>query len=242
MPEASLSEEFARRTVLVTGSSRGVGRIVAEHFLSQGAVVIGVSRGRTELVHGRYEHRQVDLGDPDGIRSLFRSLRTDHFDVDVVINSAGVLTSQYAMILPTRAAQEMVAIDLLAPFFVAREAAKGMRKVGWGRIVNIGSMAAVLEPPGDSVYAACKAGLETMTNVLAKEFASLNITCNTLGISAFETDMLRQLPREKVDSVVGGLPMPKYATQQDIQNVLDFFVSENSGGITAQTLYLGGVH
>jgi 3-oxoacyl-[acyl-carrier protein] reductase len=103
-------------------------------------------------------------------------------------------------------------------------------------------MAVALEPMGDSMYAACKAGLNKMSNIMAKEFAGFGITVNTLAISAIDTDMLRQLNKEKVDKVVAGLPIPRYATMDDITNVIDFFCSPKSNYITAQVIYLGGVH
>jgi 3-oxoacyl-[acyl-carrier protein] reductase len=144
--------------------------------------------------------------------------------------------------MAAEAAERMVETNLLGPFFVSREAAKLMRKGRWGRIINIGSMAARLEPVGDSMYAACKAGLTTMGNVMAKEFSSFNITVNTLAISAIETDMLNQLPRDKVRAVVDTLPAPGFANPEDILNIIDFFVSDRSSGVTAQTLFLGGVN
>jgi len=228
--------------VLVTGSSRGVGELLARHFLGEGATVIGVARGPASYNHERYRHYQADIADPADLQKLFAALRTTAKTIDVVVNNAAVLTSQYAMIMPAGAAQAMVNLNLLAPFLVAREAAKLMRKAKAGRIINISSMAVSLEPEGDSVYAACKAGLTTLSNILAKEFASFNVTCNTLGITAIETDMLKQLPRDKIDAVVARLPIPRYATADDILNVIDFFASERSGYVTAQTIYLGGVH
>jgi 3-oxoacyl-[acyl-carrier protein] reductase len=233
---------YEARNVVVTGSSRGVGELLTHHFLDEGATVIGVARGAATREHERYRHHRVDIADPAEVQKLFAALRTSVKTIDIVINNAAVLTSQYAMIMPAGAAQAMVNLNLLAPFLVAREAAKLMRKAKSGRIINISSMAVSLEPEGDSVYAACKAGLTTLSNILAKEFASFNVTCNTLGITAIETDMLRQLPRDKIDAVVARLPIPRYATADDILNVIDFFASERSGYITAQTIYLGGVH
>jgi 3-oxoacyl-[acyl-carrier protein] reductase len=234
--------KYLDRIVLVTGSSRGVGLLLAQHFLSEGAVVVGVARGEAPLRHGSYHHFQTDISNPAAVQSLFATLRSRMKGIDIVVNNAAVLTSQYAMIMPPSSAQEMVQLNLLAPFLVSREAAKLMRKAKWGRIINISSMAVSLEPEGDSVYAACKAGLQTLGNIMAKEFAGFNVTCNALGITAIETDMLRQLPRDKIDAVVARLPIPRYATPDDILNAVDFFASERSGYITAQTLYLGGVH
>jgi 3-oxoacyl-[acyl-carrier protein] reductase len=81
-----------------------------------------------------------------------------------------------------------------------------------------------------------------MTNVMAKELAPLNITCNTLAVTAIATDMLAQLPQDKVAQVVAGLPLPRHAQPDDVFNALDFFTSERSSYITAQTVYLGGVN
>lgn len=234
--------KYKARNVIVTGSTRGVGELLTRHFLDEGATVIGVARGLATCEHERYRHHQADIADPAEVLKLFASLRTSVKTIDLVVNNAAVLTSQYAMIMPAGAAQAMVNLNLLAPFLVSREAAKLMRKAKAGRIINISSMAVSLEPEGDSVYAACKAGLTTLSNILAKEFASFNVTCNTLGITAIETDMLKQLPRDKVDAVVARLPIPRYATADDILNVIDFFASERSGYVTAQTIYLGGVH
>lgn len=233
---------YANKTVLVTGATRGVGRQITEYFLTAGATVIGLGRGTSSLSNPDYHHYSVDLANPTEIAALFSVLRQKHQAIDIVINNAGVLTSQYALIMPPAAAQAMVNVNLLAPFLVSREAAKFMRKTKWGRIINIGSMAASLEPVGDSVYAACKAGLSTLANVMAKEFGPLNVTCNTLGITAIDSDMLAQLPRDKIEAIIQNLPVARFATIDDILNVIDFFASERSSYITAQTVFLGGVN
>ncbi len=233
---------YAGRTALVTGSRRGVGKLIADHFLEQGASVVGFAKGTSTIEHAAYHHVQVDLADAVAIGPAFASLRQSATTIDIVINNAAVLTSQYAMIMPPGAAQAMVNVNLLAPFLVSREAAKMMRKTKWGRIINIGSMAASLEPIGDSMYAATKAGLSTLTNVMAKEFGSMNVTCNTLAITAIDTDMLSQLPRDKIEVIIAGLPIPRFAKPDDILNIIDFFASERSSYITAQTIFMGGVN
>ena len=233
---------YSDKIVLVTGSSRGVGRQIAQHFIDGGATVIGFARGEGSITHERHHHVKVDLADVQAIQSAFSTVRKLVPRIDIVINNAAVLTSQYAMIMPPGAAQAMVNVNLLAPFMVSREAAKLMRKNQWGRIINIGSMAASLEPIGDSIYAACKAGLSTLANVMAKEFGPMNVTCNTLGITAIDSDMLSQLPRDKIEAIIATLPVPRFATISDILNVIDFFAAEQSSYITAQTVFLGGVN
>jgi 3-oxoacyl-[acyl-carrier protein] reductase len=236
------ADAYTGKLALVTGSRRGVGRLIAEHLLKHGATVIGFARGEATFDHPKYSHIQVDIGDSKSVQQGFTALKMITNVIHIVVNNAAVLTSQYAMIMPPASAQAMVNTNLMGPFMVTREASKMMRKAKWGRIINIGSMAASLEPIGDSMYAACKAGLTTLTNVMAKELAPLNITCNTLAVSAIKTDMLAQLPQDKIAQVIATLPIPRFAEPDDILNVLDFFASERSTYITAQTIYLGGVN
>jgi 3-oxoacyl-[acyl-carrier protein] reductase len=233
---------YKDRIVVVTGTSRGVGKEIAEHFIRNSAVVIGLSRSNATIEDHNYTHFNVDVGNPNDVTKIFRLIGRQFKRIDIVINNAAVLTSQYSMIMPIKNAVDMVNVNLLGPFFVSREAAKLMRNNTYGRIINIGSMAASLEPIGDSVYAACKKGISTLANVMAKEYGPMNVTCNTLGITAIESEMLAQLPRHKIDEIIKNLPLPRYAQIDDILNVIDFYANPRSSYITAQTIFLGGIN
>lgn len=237
---------YKGKIVIVTGASRGIGLEIAKHFVKNNATVIGLSRSASSINHPCFFHFPVDLGNPDEITDCFRKKITKQFKhIDIVVNNAAVLTSQYSMIMPVKNAIEMVNVNLLGVFFVSREAAKLMRNRKYGRIVNIGSMATSLEPMGDSIYAATKSGTITLANTMAKEFSSINVTCNTLAVTAFDSEMLRvftEPAKEKVKNIIKNLPVPRMAETDDILNVLDFFCSERSSYITAQTIYLGGIN
>lgn len=229
------------KTVLITGTSRGVGNKLAEHFLINNAKVIGIS-GTKEDDGINYRHYAVNLSMSHEIKDAFTEIKKLADEIDICINNAAVMSSRFSQKMPVEDAVNMVNVNLLAPFLVCKEASKLMYDIPYGRIINIGSIADVCEAMGDSVYAACKAGLKTMTNILAKEYARQNVTCNTLAISAIDTDMLAKHKPEVVDTLVKTFPIPRKATMDDITNVIDFFCSEKSGYITAQTIYLGGLH
>jgi len=233
---------YLGRIVVVTGARKGLGRMLAEYFLAEGAQVVGLSRGESSISHANYQHYGVDVGDEMAVRSAFSKIGRSHGGVHIVINNAAVTASSHAILLPASQAEEIVRTDFLGVLYVSREAAKWMRKGKFGRIINIGSVLSVLEPVGSSVYAAMKAASITVTGVLAKEFASYGITVNTVSVSALQTDMLDQLSPEKRDELLGSLPLSRLATPEDVFNVVDFFASPRSSYITAQTVFLGGIH
>jgi 3-oxoacyl-[acyl-carrier protein] reductase len=230
------------KVALVTGARRGLGLMIAEHLLARDATVIGLARGDTAIDHDRYHHYAVDITDAAAVQALFRAVGRDFGGLDILVNNAGVLTAQHAMILPPAAAKAMIDTNIFGTFMVSREASRLMRRRPGARMVNIGSMAASLQPAGDSIYAATKAAVAVMANVLAKELGPMGITCNTLAVTAILSDMLDQLPRDKIDAIIAGLPVPRLATGDDVMNALDFFLSPRSSYITAQTLWLGGIH
>jgi 3-oxoacyl-[acyl-carrier protein] reductase len=233
---------FAGKVVVVTGARRGIGRIIAEHFLEEGAIVVGLARGDQTIHAANYTHIPADVSKPHDVQQAFLRIGKEFSSVHIVVNNAGLFISQYAMILPAESARQMVETNLLGTFYVTREAAKLMRKAKYGRIINVGSVADRIEPIGSSIYAACKAAIDTMSAVLAKEMSAYNITCNTVGVTFIKTDMLEKFPPDQIEAAVKALPIPRYATADDICHVIDFFASEKSGYITAQTLFLGGIH
>jgi 3-oxoacyl-[acyl-carrier protein] reductase len=235
--------QYRGKVVVVTGDRRGVGAEITSYLLSSGAKVAGISRNSDRMIetHPDYLPLAADLSDPHQIVRAFKEVHKRWQRLDILVNNAAVLTSIHALFMTPSAAQAMLQTNLLGAFYCSTEAAKLMKRNKYGRIVNMTSIAVPLEVIGDSMYAATKAGVDTLSGVFSKEWSGFGVTCNNIGITAIETDMLRQHPRDRIDEVIAKLPIPRYATFDDIANVFDFFTSDKSGYITGQTVYLGGV-
>ncbi|MCX6126873.1 MAG: SDR family NAD(P)-dependent oxidoreductase [Proteobacteria bacterium] len=231
----------SNRVIVITGSSKGIGLGLCRYFTNIGDIVVGFSRGVSSFEHPHYHHSQVDISDDAAVTAAFRNFAKHFGRLDILINNAGVLTSQYAMLMPGFSAEQMFKTNVFGAFLASREAAKIMMKKKWGRIISISSMAVPLRPAGDAIYSASKSALTQFTQVFAKEVAGYGITCNVLGVSAIETDMQQQIPPEKLQAIMNQLPIKKMASIDDITNAIDFFAKPESSSITGQILYLGGV-
>lgn len=227
--------------IAITGASRGIGFKLCKHFCDQGNMVVGLSRGSSDFHHEKYVHIQADITDEVDVKEALQQIGTNMGRLDVLVNNAGVLTSQYAMLIPGAAAEQMLKTNVFGSFLMSRECAKLMMKRKWGRIISMSSMAVPLSPAGDAMYAASKSALNQFTQIFAKEVAGYGITCNVLGISAIETEMMKKIPVEKLKAILKQLPIQREITVGDITNALDFFIKTESAAITAQILYLGGV-
>jgi len=233
---------YRGQVVLITGASKGLGSKLADHFATQNATVIGFSRSPGVLNHANYRHFCVDVRDEQEVRVAFGAIRSEFGKLDVLINNAAIATSQFTVLTPTASAEDIFKTNFLGSFTVCREAVRIMMKHKYGRIINMSSMMVPLRPAGGALYSASKAALTQFTQVLATEVADYGITCNVLGVTAIETDMWKDISKEKLMSLLQRLPQKELATVEDITNVIDFFSSRASGAVTAQVVYLGGAY
>jgi len=229
-----------RRVAIVTGVSRGVGLGIARHLSQSNFLVVGISRS-TPPNDLDAVHIYADLTDSDSIVSAFDEIKKQYGRVDVLVNNAAVLDSQYLMIMSTKSIESMICTNLTGAVIAAREAMKIMRKNKYGRIINISSMATVLKPKGDSVYAATKSAVEMFSSITAKEVFTMGITSNVLSISAYDTEMFRSLNYERVQKIIDGLPVPGLVGINDVTNILDYLISSAGDSITGQVIRLGGI-
>ena len=225
---------------MITGTRKGIGRHLAEHFLAQGHTVLGLSRQESDLQHPAYEHHCLDITDEPAVLKLFGHIRTKHKKLNALVNNAGIASMNHALLTTLETGRKILETNVLGTFLFCREAAKLMQPEG-GRIINFTTVAVPLKLEGEALYAASKAAVEALTQVLAKEFAPLNITVNAVGPTPVKTDLIRGVPQEKLERLIARQALPRLGTVGDVTQVIDYYLAENSDYVTGQILYLGGV-
>jgi len=230
-----------RRCVLVTGATRGLGRALVEHCLSRGDAVVGCGRGPSSLSHDGYTHFECDVTDARAVTALFRDLKGRFARLDVLINNAGVASMNPIALTPIEAARRMIETNFVAAFNFTREALRLMRSSPAGRVVNLTSVAVPLRLEGEAVYAASKSALETFTRIAAREIAPFGVTCNAVGPSPVATALTDAVPRHKMDALIRGQAVQRWANADDVINVVEFFLRRESAMVTGQVIYLGGI-
>jgi 3-oxoacyl-[acyl-carrier protein] reductase len=228
------------RRVLITGTTRGLGQFLAEHYLEAGDQVVGCGRSDPSVQHERYTHQTLDVTDEAAVRKLTALVRQRFGGLDVLINNAGVASMNAIALTPPSAARRVMETNFISAVALTHAVLRLMRHSTAGRIVNISTIAVPLRLEGEAIYAASKSALEMFTRIAARELGSMGITCNAVGPSVVRTRLTDGVPQEKLDRLVRAQAIQTMATPADVANVIDFFLRPESRLVTGQVVYLGG--
>lgn len=229
------------KVFLITGTRKGLGRELAEYYLSKGNIVIGCSRRNTDLEHASYHHHELDVTDEKAVVNMIKSVRRAFGRIDVLINNAGIASMNHILTTPTQTVTNIFNTNFLGTFIFTREVSKVMMKNKCGRIVNFSTVATPLRLEGEAAYAASKAAIVNFTETSSKELAQFGITVNAVGPTPVPTDLIKNIPKHKLQELLDQQAINRFGAFEDVLNVVEFFVSEKSNFITGQVIYLGGV-
>lgn len=240
---------MVQRNALVTGASRGIGRACAEALAAAGCRVVLAARDLAKLEQaadairaagGQAAVAQLELTDPESIRTCVAAAAAAFGPVHILVNNAGVTRDTLALRMKREDWDAVLTANLTGSFLVTQQTLSGMLKERWGRIINIASVVGEMGNVGQANYVASKAGLIGLTKSLALEVASRNITVNAVTPGFIETDMTAVLSEEIKQKLLERVPLKRLGQPADVAAAVRFLASEEAGYITGSVLRVNG--
>lgn len=230
-----------KKIIIITGTRKGLGKQLAEHFLNNGHIVAGCSRGSGSIEHLNYKHYEVDVSDEIEVISMIHNINRAYRRIDILLNNAGIAAMNHLVTTPYNSAKNVFDTNFFGTFLFTREVSKVMIKQKAGVIVNYSTVAVPLNLEGEAVYAASKAAIESLTKISSKELGQFGIRVNAIGPTPVQTDLIRNVPKDKLEELLNQQSIHRFGTFDDVINLVDFFIDDRSDFITGQIIYLGGV-
>lgn len=232
---------------LVTGASRGIGAAIADELAAMGATVIGTATseggaaaiGERLAAHGGHG-RVLDVADTAAVESLIDGIAKEFGAVSILVNNAGITRDQLLMRMPEADWQAILDTNLSSVFRTSKAVMRGMMKARKGRIISIASVIGLTGNPGQSNYAAAKAGIIAFSKSLAREIGSRGITVNVVAPGFIDTDMTRALPEAAKEGLLGQIALGRLGEAGDIAKAVGFLASPAAAYITGETLHVNG--
>jgi 3-oxoacyl-[acyl-carrier protein] reductase len=239
-----------RRTVVISGGSRGLGAVLTRAFLTEEGYNVAIcSRSRSEFVdsissdsgfEGRFLFKQVDLSDRTAVHDYLREVGERFGTVHVLVNNAGVALDGVLALQTDRAIDQMIDINLKGTIALTKACVREMLINRWGRIVTITSIVGKSGFRGLSVYSITKAGLDGFTRSLARELGDRGITVNSVAPGFLETEMTHGLSPQQKDQIVRRTPAGRLGRGEDVASIVKFLCSDAAAFITGQTIVIDG--
>ena len=244
-----MTENTEKRTALVTGAGRGIGKSIAELLASKGHHVICISRSASSCggvanainaTGGSAESLALDVADKAAVKQTCEALLEKHTNIDILVNNAGITRDGLLFRMSDDEWDAVIDTNLSSCFSFIKHLARPMTRKRWGRIINMASVIGLTGNAGQANYAAAKAGMIGLTKSLAKEFAARNVTVNAVAPGFIATDMTAELNEKTQESIVGVIPMKRMGESKDIAAISAFLASEDAGYITGQVFTVDG--
>ncbi|PHR30606.1 MAG: 3-oxoacyl-[acyl-carrier-protein] reductase [Desulfotalea sp.] len=238
------------KIAVVTGGSRGIGRAVCLRLAQLGAFVyvnyvsgVKAAEETVEIIKeagGKAIPVGFDVADADAVQAAFKKIVKEAGSVDILVNNAGITRDGIMARMKESDWDSVLDTNLKGAFLCSKAVSRSMMKKKSGRIVNISSVSGFTGNSGQVNYAAAKAGLVGFTKSMAREYASRNITVNSIAPGYIETEMTALLEVETQEQIKGEIPLGEFGKCEDIAGAVAYLVSEDGGYITGQTLHVNG--
>ncbi|MEQ8033414.1 3-oxoacyl-ACP reductase FabG [Xanthomonas sp. WHRI 6106] len=242
-----MSKPLQGEIALVTGASRGIGAAIADTLAAQGATVIGTATsasgaaaiGERLAAHGGHG-RELNVTDAAAVDGLIDAIGKEFGAISILVNNAGITRDNLLMRMKDDDWQAIIDTNLTSVFRTSKAVMRGMMKARKGRIVNIASVVGVTGNPGQTNYAAAKAGIIAFSKSLAKEIGSRGVTVNVVAPGFIDTDMTKALPDEAKTALQQQIALGHLGAPEDIANAVAFLAGPTARYITGETLHVNG--
>ena len=233
------------RVALVTGGTRGIGRAISIELKNQGRKVVANYAGNDEAARAFTEDTGIvaykwDVGDHEACQEGVAKVEAEQGPVEILVNNAGITRDGTIMNMTFEMWREVLRVNLVGCFNMAKATFPGMRERGWGRIVNIGSINGQGGQYGQVNYAAAKSGIHGFTKALAQEGARYGVTVNALAPGYIDTDMVAAVPADVLDKIKARVPIGRLGRAEEIARGVAFLCAEDAEFITGSTLSING--
>lgn len=241
----SLHGEYA----LVTGASRGIGRAIAEMLGQQGATVIGTATSQqgaaaiTEYLAAagvQGQGKVLDVASQESIDTLLTTLTKEYGGISILVNNAGITRDNLLMRMKDEEWESIINTNLTSIFRMSKACIRSMMKAKKGRIISISSVVGASGNPGQTNYAAAKAGLVGFSKSLAREVGSRNITVNVVAPGFIDTDMTRELSEDQRAAIFQNIPLARLGQAQEIAAAVVYLASPLGAYVTGETIHVNG--
>ncbi|UQA40631.1 3-oxoacyl-ACP reductase FabG [Xanthomonas oryzae] len=242
-----MSKPLQGEIALVTGASRGIGAAIADTLAAQGATVIGtatsasgaVAIGERLAAHGGHG-RELNVTDAAAVDGLIDAISKEFGAMSILVNNAGITRDNLLMRMKDDDWQAIIDTNLTSVFRTSKAVMRGMMKARKGRIINIASVVGVTGNPGQTNYAAAKAGIIAFSKSLAKEIGSRGVTVNVVAPGFIDTDMTKALPDEAKTALLQQIALGHLGAPEDIAHAVSFLAGPTARYITGETLHVNG--
>lgn len=233
----------------VTGATRGIGKAIAIELAKQGASVIGTATTESGaeaisryLAESGYQGQgmRLDVTDPVAIEQVLKAITGAYGHPTILVNNAGITRDNLLLRMKEEEWQQILDTNLTSVFRVTKACLRGLLKAKWGRIINIASVVGSSGNPGQTNYAAAKAGMMGFTRSLAREIGSRGVTVNCVAPGFIDTDMTRELDEAQRSALLKTIPLERLGQPEEIAATVAFLASEGAGYITGETLHVNG--
>ena len=240
--------ELTGKVALVTGASRGIGRVIACTLARQGATVVAAARGENAAqtvvtiaeAGGRAEAVALDVTDSAALAALPAQIVATHGRLDILVSNAGITRDGLLLRMKRNDWDDVIATNLTAMFTLAQAALRPMLKQRAGRIIAISSVVGQMGNAGQANYAASKAGVIGFAKALAREVASRGITVNVIAPGMVDTDMTRAIANTAQVDWAAQIPLGRLGSGDDIAAAASFLASDEAAYITGHVLAVNG--